>query len=156
MPVPILKQGEYLSASIQSTLSDVELVQLQRELVERVKRLRSRGVIVDVTVMDVVDSFACRTLRTIADMLNLCGAETVIVGTAPEVACAMVQMGLTLRDDGSGIPNIELGLQDGYSTTRSLGLGLPGAKRLTDEFEIVSEVGKGTTVRMKKWTSPDG
>src|SRR5258708_7438037 len=60
------------------------------------------------------------------------------------------------RDDGPGIPDVELALQDGYSTTRSLGLGLPGAKRLTDEFEIFSEVGKGTTVRMKKWASPDG
>jgi len=110
MPVPILKQGEYLIASIQSTLSDVELVQLQRELVERVKRLRSRGVIVDVTVMDVLDSFACRTLRTIADMLTLCGAETVIVGIAPEVAFAMVQMGLTLGN----IP-AALDLEDGLT-----------------------------------------
>lgn len=60
------------------------------------------------------------------------------------------------RDNGPGIANIELALQDGYSTTRSLGMGLPGARRLTDEFEIASEVGKGTTVRMKKWNSADG
>lgn len=54
-------------------------------------------------------------------------------------------------DEGPGIFNIELAMQDGYSTGRSLGLGLPGAKRLMDEFEIVSEVGKGTTVTVKKW-----
>jgi serine/threonine-protein kinase RsbT len=54
-------------------------------------------------------------------------------------------------DDGPGIFNIELAMQDGYSTGRSLGLGLPGARRLMDEFEIVSEVGKGTTVTVKKW-----
>jgi serine/threonine-protein kinase RsbT len=55
------------------------------------------------------------------------------------------------RDEGPGIPDITLALQDGYSTSNSLGLGLPGAKRLMDEFAIVSEVGKGTTITMKKW-----
>ncbi len=54
-------------------------------------------------------------------------------------------------DRGPGIPNIKLAMQDGYSTGKSLGLGLPGAKRLMDDFEIVSEVGKGTKVTMKKW-----
>lgn len=54
-------------------------------------------------------------------------------------------------DNGPGIPNIKLAMQDGYSTGNSLGLGLPGAKRLMDEFEIVSEVSKGTKVTMKKW-----
>lgn len=54
-------------------------------------------------------------------------------------------------DRGPGIPNIKLAMQDGYSTGKSLGLGLPGAKRLMDEFEIVSEVGKGTKITMKKW-----
>jgi rsbT antagonist protein RsbS len=110
MPVPILKQGEYLIASIQAELSDLELVQLQNDLVTRVKRFRSRGVVIDVTVMDVLDSFASRTLRTIADMLMLCGAETVIVGIGPEVAFAMVQMGLTLEN----IP-AALDLEDGLS-----------------------------------------
>lgn len=55
------------------------------------------------------------------------------------------------RDDGPGIPDIALALQDGYSTSKSLGLGLPGARRLMDEFEITSEVGKGTTITMRKW-----
>ena len=55
------------------------------------------------------------------------------------------------RDEGPGIPDIELAMQDGYSTGRSLGLGLPGARRLMDEFEIISEVGRGTTVTMRKW-----
>lgn len=55
------------------------------------------------------------------------------------------------RDDGPGIPDLEQAMRDGFSTGKSLGLGLPGAKRLMDEFEIVSEVGKGTVVTMKKW-----
>jgi serine/threonine-protein kinase RsbT len=55
------------------------------------------------------------------------------------------------RDDGPGIPDIELAMRDGYSTAKSLGVGLPGAKRVMDEFELVSVVGQGTTVTMRKW-----
>jgi serine/threonine-protein kinase RsbT len=55
------------------------------------------------------------------------------------------------RDDGPGIADPELAMRDGYSTTRSLGMGLPGAKRLMDEFELSSILGKGTTITMKKW-----
>jgi len=55
------------------------------------------------------------------------------------------------RDEGPGIRDLARAMEDGYSTTKSLGLGLPGAKRLMDEFYIESEVGKGTTVRMRKW-----
>ena len=54
-------------------------------------------------------------------------------------------------DEGPGIPDIQRALQNGYSTTGSLGLGLPGTKRIMDEFSILSEVGKGTVVTMKKW-----
>ena len=54
-------------------------------------------------------------------------------------------------DQGPGIADIELAMQDGYSTSKSLGLGLPGARRLMDEFEIASELGKGTTITMRKW-----
>jgi len=98
MRVPILKQGSYLIASIQSALSDYELLQLRDDLAAQVGRFRSRGVIVDVTVLDVMDSFAVRTLRAIAQIAHMRGAETVIVGIQPEVAFAMVQLGLTLGD----------------------------------------------------------
>ncbi len=54
-------------------------------------------------------------------------------------------------DAGPGIPDLDLALKDGYSTGSGLGLGLSGAKRLMDEFEIISEVGKGTKVTMRKW-----
>jgi rsbT antagonist protein RsbS len=95
--VPILKQGPYLIASIQSALSDEDLVQLRDALVLQVGKLRSRGVIVDVTVLDVMDSFATRTLRDIAHMIQLRGAEMVIVGIQPEVAFALVRLGLKLE-----------------------------------------------------------
>jgi serine/threonine-protein kinase RsbT len=58
------------------------------------------------------------------------------------------------RDDGPGIPDLELAMRDSYSTGNGLGLGLPGARRLMDEFEIESQISKGTTVVMKKW-APD-
>ena len=98
MAVPILKQSQYLIATIQSALSDAELLELRDSLTQQVGRYRSRGVIVDVTALDVLDSFASRTLRDIASMIRLRGAETVIVGIQPEVAFAMVQLGITLEN----------------------------------------------------------
>lgn len=97
MRVPILKQGHYLIASIQAALTDADLLQLWDDLTEQVGKFRSRGAIVDVTALDVLDSFAARTLRGIAHMLRLRGAQTVIVGIQPDVAFAMVQLGLTLE-----------------------------------------------------------
>ena len=97
MAVPILKQGPFLIASIQSALTDTDLVQLRDALVGKVGSYRSRGVIVDVTALDVLDSFASRTLRDLAHMVRLRGAETVIVGIQPEVAFTMVRLGLTLE-----------------------------------------------------------
>ena len=64
---------------------------------------------------------------------------------------ARVGILIVAEDEGPGIPDIELAMRDGYSTAKSLGVGLPGTKRIMDEFELTSEVGKGTTVRMKRW-----
>ncbi|HXI72151.1 MAG TPA: STAS domain-containing protein [Verrucomicrobiae bacterium] len=109
MHVPILKQGQYLIASVQSVLSDADLLALRDDLADRVGQFRSRGVIIDVTVLDVIDSFATRTLRASAHMLKLRGAETVIVGIQPDVAFAMVQLGLTLEGVGTAL-DLEEGL----------------------------------------------
>lgn len=109
MHVPVLKQGNYLIASVQSALSDVDLVQLRDDLAERVGQFRSRGVIIDVTVLDVIDSFATRLLREVSHMLKLRGAETVIVGIQPDVAFAMVQLSLTLEGVGTAL-DLEEGL----------------------------------------------
>jgi rsbT antagonist protein RsbS len=96
--VPLLKQGDFLIATIQAALTDADLLHLRKALVQQVVRFRSRGVIVDVTSLDVMDSFASRTLREVAQMIRLRGAETVIVGIQPDVAFAMVQLGLKLED----------------------------------------------------------
>ena len=97
MSVAILRQGEYLIASIQSDLSDSEVLALRDELAARVGQQRARGLIVDVTALDVIDSFVARSLRSIALAARLRGAETVIVGIQPDVAVAMVQFDLNLE-----------------------------------------------------------
>lgn len=97
MAVPILKQGDYLIASIQTALSDTDVLALRDDLLQRAGMHRSKGIIVDVTALDVMDSFASRSLRAIAHMANLRGAQTVMVGIQPEVAFAMVQLGLNLE-----------------------------------------------------------
>jgi rsbT antagonist protein RsbS len=98
MPVPILKQGPILIASVQAALTDSDAERLRHDLMERVSLYRAHGIIVDVTAIDVMDSFAARSLRTIAHMTRLRGADTVIVGLQPEVAFAMVQLGLMFDD----------------------------------------------------------
>ncbi len=96
MRVPILKQGDFLIASVQSSLSDGELLQLRNDLVSKVSKVRAQGVIIDVNVLDIMDSFATRILRDIAHMIKLRGAPTVVVGIQPDVAFTMVQLGLSL------------------------------------------------------------
>ena len=109
MGVPILKQGDHLVASMQSALSDAELLEFQEQLSERVGEFRARGVIIDVSAVDVLDSFATRTLRTLAFVCRLRGAETVIVGIQPDVAFAMVQLGLDLQGIDTAL-DLERGL----------------------------------------------
>jgi rsbT antagonist protein RsbS len=105
----ILKQGAVLIASVQGSMSDADLVQLREDLVTSVCRHRSRGVVIDVTLIDVMDSFAAKTLRTITQAVKLLGAEAVIVGIQPEVAFAMVQLGLTLTGTTTAL-DLEEGL----------------------------------------------
>jgi rsbT antagonist protein RsbS len=96
MTVAILRQRDYLIASIQSDMSDAEILAFRDELAERVGERRSCGVIVDVTALDVIDSFVARSLRSIAITARLRGAETVIVGIQPDVAIAMAHFDLNL------------------------------------------------------------
>ncbi len=118
MRASILKQGNVLIASVQGSMTDADLAQMRDELVADVRRYRSTGVIVDVTLLDVMDSFAARTLRGIAQMIKLLGATAVIVGIQPEVAFSMVQLGLTLE----GI-NTALDLEEGLAVLKVTGIG---------------------------------
>lgn len=97
MLVSILRQGDYLIASIQFDLTDGQVLELRDDLSDRIGRSRARGLIIDVAALDVIDSFVARSLGSIAVTARLRGAETVIVGIEPDVAIAMVQFDLDLE-----------------------------------------------------------
>ncbi|MBI4291701.1 MAG: STAS domain-containing protein [Betaproteobacteria bacterium] len=94
----------------QALPSDEDLTVLRDRLVEEVGRQRAQGVIIDVTGLDVMDSFSARTLRDLAQMVRMRGAETVMVGIQPEVAFSMVQLGLRLEGVSTA-----LDLEDGIA-----------------------------------------
>lgn len=130
-------------------------------MAERIVPIRSDGDIVDARL----------AARKMAEAMGFAGSDLVLIATAVsevtrniveyagrgEVSLSVAQVngrkGLTIiaRDDGPGIENVARAMQVGFTTSRGLGLGLPGAKRLMDEFEIVSQVGVGTTITMRKW-----
>jgi rsbT antagonist protein RsbS len=121
MSVAILRQGDVLIASVQSDLSDSQVLALRDELADRVGRLRARGIVVDVAALDVIDSFVARSLRSIAITARLRGADTIVVGIQPDVAIAMVQFDLNLQplqtaldlDEALGILGQEQEEEDG-------------------------------------------
>jgi rsbT antagonist protein RsbS len=95
-PVSILSQAAYLIVSVHTALDDSQLLRLQHDLLEQVELRRARGIVIDVAALDVLDSFASKTLIQMARAARLKGAETVVVGIAPEVAMAMVRLSLQL------------------------------------------------------------
>jgi serine/threonine-protein kinase RsbT len=101
--------------------------------------------------------FSATELAVIATAVSELARNIVLYARHGEVLLRLLEQGgrrgivVTARDDGPGIPDVARAMQSGYSTSGSLGLGLPGVKRLMDEFELVTEVGKGTRVTVKKW-----
>jgi serine/threonine-protein kinase RsbT len=120
---------------------------------------------------DVDILFARQKARALATPLRFSSSELTLIATAisevarnivsyagrGEIVLRIEQRGarrglrVIARDDGPGIADVDRAMEDGYSTSRSLGLGLPGSKRLMDEFEIASQLGRGTVVTMVKW-----
>ena len=128
--VSILRQGPYLIASVHTALDDTQMVRFQEDLVRQIGLHRSRGVIIDVAALDVLDSFGSRTLRTIGEIARLRGAVTVIVGIQPDVAFAMVSLGMST---GSLITALDLeeGLE--YLNDRSARTPARGVDRRTPQ-----------------------
>ncbi len=122
--VSIMRQGPYLIASIHTALDDSQMVRFQHDLVEQIGRYRSRGVIIDVAALDVLDWFGSRTLRNIAEMARLRGALTVIVGIQPDVALAMVMLGM-----GTGTVETALDLEEGLAYLDDCVVARAGAPR---------------------------
>lgn len=101
--------------------------------------------------------FSATDQTLIATAISEVARNIVVYAQRGEVIVSKIDDGMRIgvqviaRDDGPGIENLDLAMKDGFSTKNSLGLGLPGARRLMDDFQLASELGKGTTVTMKKW-----
>ena len=126
--VSILRQGSFLIASVHTALDDSEMLRFRNDLVDQIGRYRARGVVIDVAALDVIDSFGLNTLRSIAEMAQLQGAETVIVGIQPDVALAMVQLGM-----GPGPVSTAADLEEGAAYLEGA-LGSPYAGREHPEW----------------------
>ena len=118
MSVPILKYGSKLIASVQTELADSNWIDLRDRMLRQAAKHRARVAIIDVTGMDVLDSYAGRALSTMAEMLHLRGVQCVVVGIQPDVAFAMVELGLHL---------------DGIATALDLEEGAELAQRLLEK-----------------------
>ena len=107
--IPILKLGEYLLVSIQVDMHDRLAMQLQDDLTERIAQTGVRGVLIDISSLDTVDSFMGRMLGNIAAMSRVLDAETVLVGMQPAVAITLVELGMTLPGVRTAL-NVEQGM----------------------------------------------
>ncbi len=107
--IPVLTLGDVLLVSIQVDLEDQLALRLQDDLAERIVTTGAHGVIIDITALDIVDSFVGRMLATIASVSRVLDAETIVVGMRPAVAITLVELGLQLRGVRTAL-NVELGL----------------------------------------------
>jgi rsbT antagonist protein RsbS len=124
--VSILRQGDFLISSIHTALTDRELIEFQSDVIHQIGRYRSRGVITDIAALDVLDSFGATTLRNLAHMARLRGAATVLVGIQPDVAFAIVELGMHL-DVATA-----LDLEEGLELLETVTLGSRTASRNSD------------------------
>jgi rsbT antagonist protein RsbS len=108
--IPILKMGEFLLVTIQVDMHDRLALTLQEDLTEKIVDTRARGVMIDISSLEMVDSFIGRMLANIAGMSQLLGAETVVVGMRPSVAITLVELGLSLKGVRTAL-NVERGME---------------------------------------------
>lgn len=108
--IPILKLGKYLLVSIQVDLHDRLALALQDELMEKIVKERAKGVLIDISALEIVDSFIGRLLGNIASMSKVLDAETVVVGMRPAVAITMVELGINLKNVHTAL-NVEKGME---------------------------------------------
>jgi serine/threonine-protein kinase RsbT len=133
-------------------VSDLRLIAVSRDADIVAARQIGRALAAEI-------GFTGSDLTLIATAISEVARNIVVYAKQGEISIGIVQDGgrrglcVVARDDGPGIPDIEKAMRDGFSTGGSLGLGLPGARRLMDDFEILSQVGVGTTVTMRKWTT---
>jgi len=108
--IPILKMGDFLLVSIQVDMDDRLAISLQNHLTDRVVKHHARGVLLDISTLEMVDSFIGRLLGSVATMTRVLGAETVVVGMRPAVAITLVELGLSLGKLRTAL-NVETGME---------------------------------------------
>ena len=108
--IPILKVHEFLLVSIQVEMHDTLALALQEDLTNKLYQTKARGVLIDISTVDVLDSFMARVLSTIVASIRIMGSETVIVGMQPAVAITLIEMGITLPDVLTAI-SVEKGMR---------------------------------------------
>ena len=108
--IPILKMGEYLLVTVQVDMHDQLAMTLQDDLTEKIVGTQARGVLIDISALDMVDSFIGRMLGNIASMSRILDADTVVVGMRPAVAITLVELGLTLTGVRTAL-SVEAGMQ---------------------------------------------
>ncbi|MDQ3352591.1 MAG: STAS domain-containing protein [Actinomycetota bacterium] len=131
MLVSILRQGDFLIASIHTALDDTELLRFQQDVVTQIGTHRSRGVIIDVAALDVLDSYGSLSLRNLAHIARLRGAVTVIVGIQPDVAFAIVQLGMAVD------VHTALDLEEGFALLEQL---TPGNRRGRSSLDVLGDL----------------
>lgn len=119
--IPILKMGDFLLVSIQVDMDDRTAMSLQDDLTEQIVKHRARGVLIDISSLDVVDSFIGRMLANTAAMARILDADTVVVGMQPSVAITLVELGLSLKGVRSAL-NVERGMDLLRSIPRAIGM----------------------------------
>jgi rsbT antagonist protein RsbS len=135
--VPVLSLGDVLLVSIQVDLEDRLAVQLQEDLADRIVATGAHGVLIDITALDIVDSFVGRMLATIAAMSRVLDAETVVVGMRPAVAITLVELGLPLTGIRTAL-NVELGLAALRATRGTWAATEPDGDALDEPTDPVS------------------
>ena len=108
--IPILKLGQFLLVSIQVDMHDRLALALQEDLTERIVQTQARGVLIDISALDVVDTFVGRMLGNIAGMSRILDARTVVIGMQPSVAITLVELGLSLSGVSTAL-NIDKGME---------------------------------------------
>ena len=126
--IPILKMWEFLLVTIQVDMHDRIALQLQEDLTEKIAATRAVGVLIDISSLEMVDSFIGRMLGNIAGMSRVLGAETVVTGMQPSVAITLVELGLSLRGVRTAL-NVERGMEMLRRSLRDDGEGVDGGAR---------------------------
>jgi rsbT antagonist protein RsbS len=128
--IPILKLENFLLVTVQVDMHDQLALTLQDDLADRIVTQRARGVLIDISGLDIVDSFIGRTLGTIAKIARILDAETVLVGMQPSVAITLVELGLSLSGIRTAL-NVERGMQ--VLRVCLSGIGEPGNDRREED-----------------------